>query len=188
MKHFTPKAWLLPQPVIIIGTYDADGTPNAMNAAWSGQWDAHRIMISLGSHATTDNLKRCPDFTVAFATVDSLPGADYVGIVSGRKVHDKVERAGWNAQKADNVEAPLFDVFPMTLECRVKETLNESSTGCYVIADIISIACRDEFLAADGMPDVEKMQLITFDPVHNGYIALGTRVGNAFADGKKNQS
>ena len=30
MKNFKPKAWLLPQPVLIIGTYDADGTPNAM--------------------------------------------------------------------------------------------------------------------------------------------------------------
>lgn len=34
MKSFKPKAWMLPQPVLIVGTYDADGTPNAMNAAW----------------------------------------------------------------------------------------------------------------------------------------------------------
>ncbi len=39
MKSFKPKAWFLPQPVVIIGTYNADGTPNAMNAAWCGQWD-----------------------------------------------------------------------------------------------------------------------------------------------------
>ena len=28
-----------PMPVYIIGTYGADGTPNAMNAAWGGYWD-----------------------------------------------------------------------------------------------------------------------------------------------------
>ena len=68
MKSFGPKAWLLPQPVLIIGTYDNEGRPNAMNAAWGGQWDYHEIMIAMGSHATTANLDRCGDFTVAFAT------------------------------------------------------------------------------------------------------------------------
>ena len=55
---------MLPQPVLIIGTYNEDGTPNAMNAAWGGQWDMKEIMISMGAHATTENLDRCPDFTV----------------------------------------------------------------------------------------------------------------------------
>ena len=80
MKNFKPKAWLLPQPVLIIGTYDADGTPNAMNAAWGGQWDMDEIMISMGAHATTENLNRNGEFTVAFATVDTLVASDYVGL------------------------------------------------------------------------------------------------------------
>ncbi len=186
MKHnFTPRAWLLPQPVLIIGTYDADGTPNAMNAAWGGHWDATEIVISLGSHATTDNLKRCADFTVAFATAGTMKAADYVGLVSGRKVPDKVARAGWASEKAPNVNAPVFDVFPMTMECRAKQKIDESESGCYLVADIVNIICDDAYLAADGKPDVEKMDLITFDPIHNGYIRLGERVGNAFADGKE---
>lgn len=183
MKNFKPAAWVLPQPVLIIGTYDADGTPNAMNAAWGGQWDATEIMISLGSHATTDNLNRCRDFTVAFATAGTLVEADYVGIVSGRKQHDKVAKAGWNSAKGAMVDAPVFDVFPMTMECRIKEKLYESESGCYVVAEIVNIQCDERYLADDGRPDVEKMRLITFDPVHNGYIALGARAGNAFHDG-----
>lgn len=184
MKNFKPKAWMLPQPVLIIGTYDSDGTPNAMNAAWAGQWDMTEIMISMGAHATTENLNRCGDFTVAFATADTLVAADYVGIVSGKVHPDKIEKTGWHAQKADNVDAPLFSCFPMTMECRIKEKLYESKTGYYIIAQIINIVCKDEFLGADGKPDVEKMRLITFDPIHNGYIALGEKAGNAFADGK----
>lgn len=184
MKNFKPKAWMLPQPVLVIGTYDADGTPNAMNAAWSGQWDMNEIMISMGSHETTENLNRCPDFTVAFATVDSMVAADFVGIVSGRTVHDKIEKTGWKASKAENVNAPMFDVFPMTMECRIKEKLYESKSGYYIVAEIVNIVCDDKYLAEDGKPDVEKMKLITFDPIHNGYIALGSRVGNAFHDGQ----
>lgn len=183
MKNFKPKAWMLPQPVLIIGTYDEDGTPNAMNAAWGSQWDYHEIMISMGSHATTANLHRCGEFTVAFATADQHVVADFVGLVSGKVMHDKIARTGWNVVKAENVNAPVFTNFPMTLECRIKEKLNESKTGFYLIAEIVNIVCDEKYLAEDGEPDVEKMNLITFDPVHNGYIALGHRVGSAFKDG-----
>lgn len=184
MKNFKPKAWMLPQPVMIIGTYNADGTPNAMNAAWGGQWDMTEIMISMGSHATTANLNRCTDFTVAFATADTLAASDYVGLVSAKSHPDKMEKTGWKAEKAQSVNAPVFTCFPMTLECRIKEKLYESETGYYIIAEIVNIVCDERFLAEDGKPDVEKMQLITFDPIHNGYLVLGSRVGNAFHDGQ----
>ena len=185
MKSFGPKAWMLPQPVLIIGTYDKGGKPNAMNAAWGGQWDAKVIMISMGSHATTENLNRCPDFTVAFATQETLVAADFVGIVSQKNDPDKMAKTQWAAVKAEHVEAPIFTAFPMTLECRIKEKIDESETGYYIVAEIVNILVDEKYLAADGKPDVEKMQLITFDPIHLGYIALGDRVGNAFADGKK---
>ena len=184
MKSFKPKAWMLPQPVLIIGTYNADGTPNAMNAAWGGQWDINEIMISMGAHATTENLNRCCDFTVAFATVDTLVASDYVGIVSAKTHHDKIANTGWTSIKGENVNAPVFKCFPMTLECRIKEKLYETESGFYIIAEILNIVCDEKFLAEDGNPDVEKMQLITFDPVHKGYIALGRKVGDAFSDGK----
>lgn len=185
MKNFGSKPWLLPQPVLIIGTYDKDGKPNAMNAAWGGTWDMHEIMISLGSHKTTDNLAVNNEFTVAFATTDTMVAADYVGLASGRNTSDKMERAGWTAEKAPNVNAPLFKEFPMTMECRMKEKLYESETGYYLIAEVIDIQCDEKYLAADGQPDVERMQIITYDPVHHGYIELGKTVGKAFADGKK---
>ncbi len=183
MKNFKPAAWLLPQPVLILGTYNADRTPNAMNAAWGGQWDAHEIFISLGSHATTDNLNRNGELTVAFATVDTMVASDFVGVVSGRKDPKKMAKTGWKSSKAETVDAPVFDCFPMTMECRIKDKLFESETGFYMIAEILNIKCDERYLADDGRPDVEKMDLITFDPIHNGYIRLGSRVGNAFRDG-----
>lgn len=185
MKDFKPNAWMLPQPVIIIGTYGADGTPNAMNAAWAGQWDMNKIMISMGVHATTENLKRCGDFTVTFATRDTMVAADYVGIVSAKKTPDKIARTGWSVVKAQNVQAPVFTDFPMTLECRILEKLDESETGCYIIAEIVNIVCHEKYLAEDGKPDMAKMQLIVYDPLRHGYNRVGERVGNAFSDGKE---
>ncbi|MDE6812245.1 MAG: flavin oxidoreductase, partial [Duncaniella sp.] len=97
---------------------------------------------------------------------------------------DKLAATGWNSVRADNVNAPVFDWITMTMEWRIKEKLYESESGCYIIAEILNIVCDERYLAEDGKPDVEKMKLITFDPIHNGYIALGKRVGNAFHDGK----
>lgn len=185
MKSFKPNAWLLPQPVLIIGTYSADGKPVAMNAAWGGTWDATEIAISLGSHATTDNLARCADFTLTFATKEQTVAADFVGIASARKDPDKMAKTGWKVEKAPNVDAPLFTDFPLTLECKAERKIDESETGYVLVAKIVNILCDEKYLAEDGKPDVEKFGLITFDPVHLKYIELGKAVGQAFADGKK---
>ena len=185
MKSFGQKAWMLPQPVLIIGTYNSDGTPNAMNAAWGGQWDSKEIMISMGSHATTENLARCEEFTVAFATKNTMVTSDFVGIVSAKNDPEKMQKTGWTAIKSENVNAPVFTDFPMTMECRILRKIDESEEGYYIVAEIVNILVDAAYLAEDGKPDVEKMQLITYDPVHYGYISIGERVGNAFSDGKK---
>lgn len=184
MKSFGQKPWVLPQPVLIIGTYNSDGTPNAMNAAWGGQWDSKEIMISMGSHATTENLARCDEFTVAFATKKTMVASDFVGIVSAKNDPQKIQKTGWISVKSENVNAPVFRDFPMTLECRILRKIDETEDGYNIIAEIVNILVDENYLTQDGKPDVEKMQLITYEPVHHGYLVLGERVGNAFADGK----
>ncbi|MDO4510213.1 MAG: flavin reductase [Bacteroidales bacterium] len=184
MKSFAPKPWVAPQPVLIIGTYNDDGTPNAMNAAWGGQWDMKEIVISMGAHATTLNLNRSGEFTAAFATESTMVASDFVGIVSAKNDPAKMEKTGWSTQRAEKVNAPVFTDFPMTLECRIKEKIDESAEGYYIVAEIVNILVDENYLAEDGNPDIEKMHLIVFDPVHHSYIALGQKVGQAFSDGK----
>ena len=184
MKSFAPKPWVAPQPVLIIGTYNKEGIANAMNAAWAGQWDMKEIVISMGKHATTDNLKRNGEFTVAFATKQTMVASDFVGIVSAKNDPKKMEKTGWNIEKATMVDAPVFTDFPMTLECRIKEKYDESETGYYLVAEIVNILVDEKYLAEDGNPDLEKMELIVFYPIHHGYIQLGDEVGQAFSDGK----
>jgi flavin reductase (DIM6/NTAB) family NADH-FMN oxidoreductase RutF len=111
--------------------------------------------------------------------------ADYVGLVSGRNTPDKMEKTGWTIEKAPNVNAPVFREFPMTLECRVKQKIDESKTGYYLVAEIVNILCDEQYLGEDGNPDVKSMGLITYDPVHYNYISMGQTVGKAFADGKQ---
>lgn len=62
-----------------------------------------------------------------------MVAADFVGIVSAKNDADKMAKTGWNAEKAENVNAPVFTDFPMTLECRIKEKIDESAEGYYIV-------------------------------------------------------
>ena len=139
----------------------------------------------MGSHATTENLARCGEFTVAFATKNTMVASDFVGIVSAKKNPEKMQKTGWTATRAENVNAPVFTDFPMTLECRILRKIDETEEGYYIVAEIVNILVDEAFIGEDGKPDVEKMQLIAYEPIHHGYMELGKRVGNAFSDGKR---
>lgn len=165
-------------PVLIIGTYDENGVPNAMNAAWGGILDTNEIFISLGAHKTTENFEKTGAFTVSIATEDTVIPCDYVGIESAGKVPDKFARAGFHATKSEFVNAPLIDELPMALECKVK-----SFEDGILIGEIVNISA-DESIVADGKVDPKKLKPITYDSYHHTYIGLGETVGNAFQDGQ----
>lgn len=186
MKSFGSKPWLVPQPVLIIGTYNENGVANAMNAAWGGQWDMHEIVISMGAHATTQNLKlNNGEFTVAFATAETMVASDYVGIVSAKKEPKKIEKTGWSVEKAPNINAPLFKNFPLTIECRIKEKIEESEEGYYLVAEVINVLCDEKYLDESGNPDVKKMKLIAYEPISHSYIQMGNIIGKAFSCGNE---
>ena len=178
-KNFGAKPYLYPQPVLIVGSYDAQGNPDAMNAAWGGISDSAQITMCLSeSHKTVKNILETGAFTVSMATEDTVVGCDYVGIESGRKVPDKFARAGFHATKSEFVNAPLIDELPMALECKVK-----SFDNGILVGEIVNV-CADESVLTDGKIDPKKLKPIAFDPVNNTYLAMGDKVGDAFGSGK----
>lgn len=170
---------MFPLPVLIVATYDENGVPNAMNAAWGVTTNFNEITISLSDHKTTDNLAKRGAFTVSMATEDTVVACDYVGIESARKVPNKFEKAGFHATKSEFVDAPLINELPMALECKVK-----SFEDGILVGEIVNVSA-DESVLTDGKIDPKKLKPITFDPCNNTYIALGEKVGNAFKDGEK---
>lgn len=182
-KSFGPRTTVYPMPVFIIGTYDENMVPDAMNAAWGGISEENEIMICVSAdHKTTYNFEKTGAFTVSIADVKNVVPADYVGIVSGNDVEDKVKRAGWTAIKADNVNAPLFEELPFALECKV---ISYDADACKLFGEIVNVSIDESILGEDGEVDLTKFVPITFDPIHHAYIALGDKVGNAFSDGQK---
>ncbi|MBR3251475.1 MAG: flavin reductase family protein, partial [Erysipelotrichaceae bacterium] len=177
--NFGSKPLMYPQPVLIIATYDENGIPNAMNAAWGITTDFNEITISLSPHKTTDNFEKTGAFTVSMATEDQIEACDYVGIESGRKVPDKFARAGFHATKSEFVNAPLIDELPLALECKAK-----SFTDGILIGEIVNVSA-DERVVTDGKVDLKKLRPIAFDPFNNTYMGIGEKAGNAFSDGMK---
>ncbi len=175
--NFGAKPLMFPQPVLIIGTYDQEGNPNAMNAAWGITTDFKEITISLSDHKTTDNLNETGAFTVSFATQAQVVACDYVGMESGRKVPTKFAKAGFHAVKSEFVNAPLIAELPVAMECKVK-----SFTDGILIGEIVNVSA-DESVMTDGKVDLNKFEPITFDPFNNAYRGLGEQVGHAFSDG-----
>lgn len=181
-KNFGAKPFLYPQPVLIIATYDENGKPNAMNAAWGGICGMNKINISLSSHKTTDNLKATGAFTVSVADAKHVIACDYVGIVSARTEVNKMEKAGFTTSKSEFVNAPIINELPLVLECKLLSM--EDDFGEYrVVGEIVNVSADESILGEDGLIDPLKLEAITYDPVHYTYIKLGEIVGHAFKDG-----
>jgi len=188
MKKFGPAGWLFPKPVMIIGTYDKAGKPNAMNADCGGSWDHTEISLFWGKRRqTTLNLQECGEFTLALANKDTMVGADYVGIASTLREPNKIAKMGWTVEKAPDVNAPLFTEFPLTLECHVKEVRDDATSrdSYHLIADIVGILVDDKYVGEDGYPDIRKMNLICHETVHQTYIQLGETAGKAIREGDR---
>ena len=180
-KNLGPKSICYPMPVYIIATYNEDGTPNAMNAAWGGISEEREISICVDSgHKTAANLKARKAFTVSMATAKHLVACDYVGIVSGNKVPDKFARAGFHASKSEFVDAPLIDELPMALECRV---ISYDDETCRLVGEIVNVCVDESLLLPNDYVDMTAFQPITYDPLNHCYRALGEKVGMAFHDG-----
>ena len=180
-KNFGAKAMCYPMPVYIIGTYNADGTPNAMNAAWGGISEEKEISICVDSeHKTAENIMERKAFTVSMATAQYVTACDYVGVISGNKEPDKFAKAGFHATKSEFVDAPLIDELPMALECKL---ISYDSETCRLVGEIVNVSADESVLNEDGKVDPAKLQPITYDPMNHHYLVLGEKVGHAFRDG-----
>ena len=181
MKSFGSKPWMLPQPVLIIGTYNEDGTPNAMNAAWGGISEEKEISICLSEdHKTTANILESKAFTVSMATAKYVKECDYLGLASGNKVPNKLEVCGFTTVKSEFVNAPIIEQLPMAVEC---ELISYDPESCRLVGRIVNVCADESVLGENGKVDVTKLQPITYDPMNHHYLVLGEKVGQAFHDG-----
>ena len=175
---------IFPMPVLMVATYNEDGSVNVMNAAWGTMQERNMVALNLTeTHKTVKNIKARGAFTVSIADADHLIEADYFGVESGNRVSDKFARSGLTASKADAVDAPVINEFPLCLECEFVE-YQSGEYGCGVIGKVVNVTA-DESVMVNGKVDMSLVNAIAFDPYTHGYYKVTERVGEAFKDGLK---
>ena len=175
---------IFPMPVLLIATYNEDGSVNVMNAAWGTMQERDTVALNLTeSHKTVQNIKARGAFTVSIADAAHMTEADYFGVESGNRVPDKFARSGLTVSRAEAVDAPVINELPLCLECRFIE-YQDGEYGCGVIGRVVNVTA-DERVMTDGRVDISKVDAIAFDPYTHGYYKVAERVGEAFRDGLK---
>lgn len=182
-KDLGVRPCIYPEPVLILAAYGEDGVPCAMNAAWGGIHEENEIFICLDpSHKTTKNILLRKEFTVSIGTEDLVAECDYLGIVSGNDIPDKVSRCGLTTVRSEKIDAPIINELPMTIECRMK-SYDEST--CELVAEIVNISVDESILNDKGLVDPMKMRPLIYDGLNKKYYGYGSVVGKAFGEGKR---
>ena len=180
-KNFGAKPLTYPQPVFIIATYDENGMPNAMNAAWGGVSEEREITIGVDAeHKTAKNIMKRKAFTVGMGDVKNMLACDYVGIVSGNKEPDKFAKAGFHALRSEFVDAPIIEELSVAVECKL---ISFDEEACRLVGEIVNVSVDERVLDDNGKVDITKVQPIIFDAFNLTYHAVGEKVGKAFKDG-----
>jgi len=173
---------IFPMPVLMVATYNEDGSVNVMNAAWGTMQERGTVALNLTeTHKTVKNIKAKGAFTVSIADAAHIVEADYFGVESGNRVSNKFENSGLTASKSELVDAPVIHEFPICMECKFIE-YKDNPYGCGVIGKVVNVTA-DERVMKEGKIDMSLVNAIAFDPYTHGYYKVTERVGEAFQDG-----
>ena len=175
---------IFPMPVLMVATYNEDGSVNVMNAAWGTMQARSNVALQLTeSHKTVKNIKERKAFTVSIADAAHVVEADYFGVVSGNHENKKFENSGMTATKSEVVNAPVINEFPICMECEFIE-YQTNAYGCGVIGKVVRITADESVMNGETI-DMSLVNAIAFDPYTHGYYKVTERVGEAFKDGLK---
>ena len=185
-KSMGARTLAYPTPVWIVGTYDAEGKPNIMAAAWAGICCSSPPCIYVSLRKATysyNSIVERKAFTAGIPSEMHIKEADYFGIASGRDV-DKFAKTGLTPVRSDLVDAPYVKEFPMVLECKLLHTV-EIRLHTQFIGEILDVKADEETLGEKGLPDIMKVKPIVFAPETRAYHGIGGYLGKAFSIGKE---
>ena len=181
-KDIKTSEAIFPMPVLMIATYNEDGSIDVMNAAWGTMLSRNQVILNLTqTHKTVKNIKARKSFTVSIADAGHVKEADYFGVVSGNNTPNKFENTGLTATKSENVDAPIINEFPISFECEFIE-YQDDEYGCGVIGKVVNVTADEKVMDGENI-NISKVNAIAFDPYTHGYYKVTERVGEAFKDG-----
>jgi len=185
-KSLGARTLAFPTPVWVVGTYDANGKPNAMTVAWGSICCSSPPCLAVSLRKATysyGNLVDRQAFTISVPSEAYVREADYFGMASGRDVN-KFAAARLTPVASTVVDAPFVAEFPLVLECKLIHTI-EIGLHTQFIGEILDVKADESVLGEKGFPDIAKVRPIIFGPEIRTYHGLGPYLGQAFAIGKE---
>jgi len=185
-KTLGPAPILLPMPAVLIGTYDDDGTPNAMTAAWASACCHSPPCLGVAIRAgrlTHSNILATGAFTVNVPGTALARQVDYLGIVSGRQRPDKLAAVGLESARGAAVNAPVITACPVNAECRLFKSV-ELGSHTWFVGEVLEVQADEQVLRGDGKIDVGKLDPLAYLTSAADYWSLGAAVGAAYSIGK----
>ncbi len=184
-KSIGAKAFIYPTPAWVIGSYDKEGKPNVMTAAWGGICCSSPPCVGISlrkARYTYGNIMERQAYTVNVPSETYIKEADYFGIVSGRNV-DKFAASGLTPVKSELVDAPYVKEFPLVLECKVIHTI-EIGLHTQFVGEIMDVKADESVLGSSGTPDIEKVKPFIYCPQIQIYYGIGEYLGQSCSIGK----
>lgn len=154
-KSLGVRAELYPKPALVIGTYDQEGKPNIMTAAWIGICNSNPLSIAVSMRPATysyGNVTETGFFTVNIPSSDMVRYVDYAGRFSGKDV-DKFKETGLTPVRAEFVNAPYVKEFPIVIECELT-AFHDLGSHRQFIGKVIDVKVDEAILDANGKVDV----------------------------------
>ena len=171
--------------VWVVGTYDNEGKPNVMTAAWGGVCCSQPPCVAVSLRKATysyGNIERRKAFTVNIPSADYAKQTDYAGIYSGRSA-DKFSVAGLTPVRGSSVDAPYVQEFPVILECKLLHTI-EIGLHTQFIGEVVDVKAEESVLGEDGLPEVEKVAPFFYTPARRDYYRIGPYLGKSHSMGR----
>lgn len=179
-KEISNHTAVFPMPVLMIATYDENGTVDVMNAAWGMNNSFHYITLFIDeNHKTTQNIRLNKAFTVSLADQEHIQQADFFGMASGNKMADKFEHTGFHAIKSSCVNAPIIEEFPIVMECELAEIIETEHLHA-IVGRIVKSQADERVLDANGTVDAAKLGAVAYDSFQRSYYTIGSQIGKAW--------
>lgn len=178
-------AYGYPMPILMIATYNDDGTVNVMSLHEATMTVEGDMACCIGENKKThENIEKRKAFTITLVNQNLMAAADYFGTVSGYRDPDKFEKTGLKAIRSEHIDAPIIEGSPLVIECELKELVRTSYFST-IIGGIVDVAADESSLGRDGQLDAMKIGLVLYESFRNTYLSLGERIGKVWGEGKK---
>ena len=186
-KTLRGGALVCPLPPTMVSCGDMENS-NIITIGWTGILNTipPKTYISVRPTRHSYNIiKEKGEFVINLTPSKLVKEADYCGIYTGKKV-DKFEKCKLTKVKGTQIDAPMIDECPVSIECKVTDIIPLGSHDMFM-ADIVAVNVDESLFDKDDKMHLDKANLIAY--AHGEYFELGKKIGKfGFSTNKKKKN